>query len=406
MSQHPYTRGYFEGDGTGYLGLYRDFVTHWRMIKAIKGRNPSSVLDVGASRGYICKHLEAELGIKAVAMDISEHAWHSRATDNFVLYDVRKAPWPFKDKEFDLVVSMSFMEHLTEEEIPTVMKEMARVSNRAYLTITFEKTPQDIDKTHRTFQSREAWLAKFKEYAPDYPVEIMSVEEAKKMEQTPIELPQPDGLVKLNAGSWMDMFHYGWINIDVQDLSQFAQVNGYNFRQIDVRKEIPYLNSSVDIIVASHFMEHLTREEGEKFLAECLRVLKPNGLIRLVIPDSKLLAEKYLKGEITEYKHVNIGVENAPDDAEAFYHLLLAGHQTIYDYNSLKTALEKVGFQEVKRMEAFKSQSEAMQKQTISMYCTLSCYLEGKKPNVVSEKTISVKDYLEGKIAEGKVSCQ
>jgi len=391
MSQHPYTRGYFEGDGTGYLGLYRDFVTHWRMTKAIKEKKPASILDVGGARGYICKHLEAELGILAVCMDISDHCFHTRATDNFVFHDARKTPWPFKDKEFDLCVSMSFMEHLTEEEIPTVMKEMARVSNRAYLTITFEKTPQDIDITHRTFWSKEAWLAKFKEYAPDYPVEIMSFEEAKKMEQTMIELPQADGLVKLNLGCFLDCFHYGWENIDIQDLTEWARQNGYIFKQADATKGIPKPDNSVDIILASHFVEHLDRTEGTRFLRECFRVLKPNGLLRFAVPDPKVLCDSYLKHKIMDFRHVNINVEKAADEAEALFHLLLAGHKTIYDFGALKTALGEAGFVEVEQMTPFKSHSSVVEKQTVSMYPTLSCYVEGKKPEVKQEISLKAK---------------
>ncbi len=400
MSQHPYSRGYFE-DGTFGYYMYRDFPTHWRIIELLKTKKPTSVLDVGASRGYICKHLEAELGIKAVAMDISEHAFHTRATDSFVLHDARKTPWPFKDKEFDLAISMAVMEHLTEEEILTVMKEMARVSQRAYLTITFEKTPQDIDTTHRVFKPHEWWMAKFKEHAPDYPVEIMSVEEAKKSEQTPIVLPKSDGLVKLNIGSFTDCFHFDWENVDSQDLSQFALQNGYIFKQYDVRRGIQKPDNSTDAILASHFLEHLDRAEGLSFLKECHRVLKPNGILRLAVPDTRLLCEQYLKGKIMEYRHVNVGVEKAPDDAEALYHLLLAGHKTIYDFASLKTLLEQVGFTQVEQMPPFKSHSEAIEKQTTSMHPTLSCYIESKKPEIKQE--ISPKAILSARAPDSKL---
>lgn len=376
---HPYTRGYFEGDGTGYLGLYRDFATHWRIINLLKTKQLKSVLDVGASRGYICKHLEAELGIKAVAMDISEHAFHTRATDSFVLHDARKAPWPFKDKEFDMCISLSFMEHLTEEEISIVIKEMARVSERAYLTITFEKTPQDVDVTHRTFKSHEWWITQFEEFAPNFKVEIMTVEEAKLMEQTPIIVPQPDGLVKLNIGCFLDQFYYGFENIDSQDLNQFAQQNGYIFRQYDVRHGIQKPDDSTDIILASHFIEHLSKDEGAAFLRECHRVLKPNGILRLVIPDSKLLAKKYLDGTIMDYKYVNIGVEQTDNASEALFHLLIAGHQTMYDFESLSSKLERTGAWKIKQVKPFESQSEAIKKQTVPNYPTLSCYIEATK---------------------------
>lgn len=379
--KHPFDREYFE-DGTKGYNLYRDFPIHYNTLLIILKRNPESVLDVGGARGYLVKKLQ-DLGIRAVCMDISEHCWHTRATDSFVLWDATKAPWPFKDKEFDLCISISFFEHIPEEKVNIVIKEMARVSKRGLHGITFEAPENDIDKTHVNIKPREWWEKKFKEVAPDWPVEILDKEET---EGSVVPLPKPDGLVKLNIGCFQNMYHYGWINIDILDLRKFARDNGYIFKQLDVREGLPYPDSSVDIILASHFLEHLTREEGLEFLKECRRVLKPNGIIRIAVPDAKLLAEKYLKGEIMEYRHVNIGVEKAKDEAEALYHLLLAGHKTIYDFPSLKRILEEAGFKDVKQMPFNKSQSEVIMKQTIDMYPTLSLYVEARPKKVVTAR--------------------
>jgi predicted SAM-dependent methyltransferase len=45
----------------------------------------------------------------------------------------------------------------------------------------------------------------------------------------------------------------------------------------DLRKGIPFPNGSISKIYSSHFFEHLTFKEGQKFLSECLRVLVPGG---------------------------------------------------------------------------------------------------------------------------------
>jgi len=374
--KHPFTRAYFEGEG--YAGLFHDFPVHWKTVEIILKRKPESVLDVGGARGYIVKKLE-DRGVRAVCMDISEHCYHTRVTDSFVLWDATKMPWPFKDKEFDLCVSIAFFEHIPEEKVDDVIREMTRVSRRGLHGISFTTGPEDIDKTHVNIKPREWWERKFKKVAPDWPVEILDKEEVEK---GPIPLPKPDGLVKLNVGSFINCFH-GWVNIDRLDLSEFARRNGYTFKQLDVRNGLPYQDESVDIILASHFLEHLNREEGEQFLKECFRVLKPRGVIRLSVPDSKLLVQKYLKGEIMEYRHVNVGVENAGDEAEALFHLLLAGHKTVYDEKSLKGLLEKIGFIRAKRMPFNKSRSKAIEKQTFDMYPTLSLYMEAEKPSKV-----------------------
>jgi len=390
MSSHPFDRAYFEDGTTGY-SMYADFPVHYKTTEIILKRKPENVLDVGGARGCIVKHLE-DRGIKATCMEISEHCLHTRATDSFVLHDATEAPWPFRDKEFDLAVSIAFLEHIPEDKIDTVIREMARVSKRGLHGISFVSEPWDLDKTHINLHPKSWWEEKFKSIAPDWPVEILDKEET---ETGPIPIPQSDGLKKINIGSFRDCFHYGWENWDILDLSDWAKANGYLFKQVEVTKGLPCENNSVDLIKASHFIEHLTREQGSAFLRECHRVLKAGGLIRLAIPDARLLAEKYLNGEIMEYRHVNIGVERAKDDIEALFHLLIAGHNTIYDESSLKRKLEEIGFVEVKRMPFNKSRSEAIEKQCFDTYPSLSCYIEAVKPEPPYRK------YLEGKIDEG-----
>jgi predicted SAM-dependent methyltransferase len=54
---------------------------------------------------------------------------------------------------------------------------------------------------------------------------------------------------------------------------------------MDVRK-VPwdYADNSVDEIHTSHFVEHLTREEWVPFFNEAYRVLKPKGILRVIVP--------------------------------------------------------------------------------------------------------------------------
>lgn len=397
-----YDRAYFEG--IGYKGLYRDFPVHYITVGEVLKRKPESILEIGCGRGYLVKLFE-NAGIRTVGMDVSPHCYHTRATDSFVLHDATVFPWEFKDKEFDVCFSIAFMEHLpSEDKVADVIKESARVSKRGLHGITFQIAPNDTDPTHKsgTIRPKEWWQNKFKEVVPDYPVEIVDKED---LERGPVDIAKyapPDGLEKWNIGSFIDCFHYGWINADSQDLSQWARQNGYVFRQVDVTKGIPKPDSSIDIILNSHFLEHLDRPQGEAFLRECYRVLKPNGLLRTVVPDAKLLAKKYLKGEIMEYGHVNVGVENAPDSAEALFHLLLAGHKTIYDYEALQKLLEKTGFKNVKKTGPFESQLEAIKKQTVSSYPTLSIYVESSKPDV--KPTYSVPTTPKDKLKIGFIS--
>lgn len=62
----------------------------------------------------------------------------------------------------------------------------------------------------------------------------------------------------------------------------------------DLSRGIPFDISSVDVVYSSHVLEHLDRDVAPKFITECFRVLKPNGTIRLVVPDFELIAREYI----------------------------------------------------------------------------------------------------------------
>jgi SAM-dependent methyltransferase len=62
----------------------------------------------------------------------------------------------------------------------------------------------------------------------------------------------------------------------------------------DLRKGLPFDTDSATAVYASHFLEHLDREDAPGFLAEAFRVLEPDGYIRLVVPDLELLCLAYI----------------------------------------------------------------------------------------------------------------
>lgn len=62
----------------------------------------------------------------------------------------------------------------------------------------------------------------------------------------------------------------------------------------DLARGIPFESGSVDAVYHSHTLEHLDRGVGEVFLAEVLRVLKPGGIHRIVVPDFELWCREYV----------------------------------------------------------------------------------------------------------------
>jgi predicted SAM-dependent methyltransferase len=62
----------------------------------------------------------------------------------------------------------------------------------------------------------------------------------------------------------------------------------------DLRKGIPFPDASVDVVYHSHLLEHIDREVAPRFQLEVLRVLRPGGLQRIVVPDLEQLCRNLI----------------------------------------------------------------------------------------------------------------
>ena len=130
----------------------------------------------------------------------------------------------------------------------------------------------------------------------------------------------------------------------------------------DVRKKLPFDDESIDFIYSSHLIEHLRKDEAEKVLKECFRVLKKGGLIRLVVPDLELMARNYLK----EIKEIRNEEKEIIFPSERFLDILGMGeknkipfilkifsksgrHRWMYDQLSLTALLKSCGFVDMQK---------------------------------------------------------
>jgi predicted SAM-dependent methyltransferase len=60
-------------------------------------------------------------------------------------------------------------------------------------------------------------------------------------------------------------------------------------------KGIPFESQTFDVVYHSHFLEHLSMKDARFMVAECHRILKHGGMIRVVVPDLEYNAKLYLK---------------------------------------------------------------------------------------------------------------
>jgi SAM-dependent methyltransferase len=83
-------------------------------------------------------------------------------------------------------------------------------------------------------------------------------------------------------------FHPDWVNMDFKPASSKVIAH-------DLRKPLPFRGNTWDCIYASHVLEHFSRREARLFLNECRRVLRPGGVLRIVVPDLEMIARLYLR---------------------------------------------------------------------------------------------------------------
>tara|TARA_Y200000002_G_C22678453_1_gene663057 strand:- start:2189 stop:3010 length:822 start_codon:yes stop_codon:yes gene_type:complete len=91
-----------------------------------------------------------------------------------------------------------------------------------------------------------------------------------------------------------------WTNIDFT-------TNSPDIKKADLLKGLPFKDKSFDVVYSSHFIEHIPKDQVNYFLAECYRVLKPKGVIRLITPDLEFLSKEYINhNELNDFEKSNL----------------------------------------------------------------------------------------------------
>jgi predicted SAM-dependent methyltransferase len=184
--------------------------------------------------------------------------------------------------------------------------------------------------------------------------------------------------VKLNVGCG-PVQPAGWINVDgsmrawlvarlprldralvrlgVLPVTDFENVT---FERLERRWR--WRDGSVDAIYAGELLEHFAAESGRAFLAECFRVLKPGGILRIRVPDNARFWRNYLaEYEAARQRPQADWTADHSRWVEMFFRDICVRrrwlgsfghfHKWAYDEVSLIKALEGTGFEQVRRRD-------------------------------------------------------
>ena len=198
-------------------------------------------------------------------------------------------------------------------------------------------------------------------------------------------------LAYLNLGCGAT-FHEDWTNIDFVSTSK--NVIAHNLLQ-----GIPETSNSFEVVYHSHVLEHFPKTKSIEFLKECYRVLKPNGIIRIAIPDLEQICLNYIK-------YLNESLNSVPGAAEKYNWTMLelfdqvvrasAGGDMI-DYikdaskNNDRFLLERNGYEVKRIMEMFRKSEDSKIKPSYPIIARIKSI-----PTQIKNKTIQLilgKDY-------------
>lgn len=147
----------------------------------------------------------------------------------------------------------------------------------------------------------------------------------------------------------------GWLNTDI------APLKGAIY--LDATKRFPFKSGTFEFIYCEHMLEHISISSGEAFLSECLRVLKPEGVLRIATPDMACLFVIWTESETHQMREY---IANAARHFVGYPRLANKcltinnffynwGHQFIYDEETLVWLLRKTGFAAIQRTKVSES---------------------------------------------------
>jgi predicted SAM-dependent methyltransferase len=164
----------------------------------------------------------------------------------------------------------------------------------------------------------------------------------------------------------------GWINSDVKQGAEVDLV-------ADIKAGLPLASDCLDYAVSVHALPELSYPELVPALRELRRVLKPGGVLRLVLPDLDRAIDAYRRGESGYFK-----VD--PDEVRSLggrliVQMLWYGYsRSLFTGDFAAELLEKAGFEQVRHCRYQQTASRFAEIVALDNREDESLYVEAQKP--------------------------
>ncbi len=164
----------------------------------------------------------------------------------------------------------------------------------------------------------------------------------------------------------------GWINSDVKEAPEIDLV-------ADIREGLPLETGSIDYAVSVHALPELAYGDQVPALSELWRVLRPGGVLRLVLPDLRRAIDAYLAGD-ERYFQLVAGDASSPG-GRLITQLLWYGYsRTLFTADFAAELLRRAGFVDIAVSEAHRTASRFPGIVELDNREGESFYIEGGKP--------------------------
>lgn len=124
----------------------------------------------------------------------------------------------------------------------------------------------------------------------------------------------------------------------------------------DITKGIPLESNTIKGVFVEHCLEHITFSQCQEALFELYRILKPDGIIRVIVPDAELFLDLYQKeknGENVSFPYVTEDAVKRGYTPMMAINRIFRGHdhKYAYDLRTLKMLLKNAGFQSICKVD-------------------------------------------------------
>jgi len=178
-----YGSDYWDGERRyGYGGFRYD--GRWKsvaekLIETYALPRDAAILDIGCGKGFLLYELKQLLpAARICGFDISTYALDNAKEEIRADLFMHRAedPYPYADKQFDLVISLTTLHNLHLPELKSALTEMERVGKNGYLVVEAYRTEEELFNlqcwalTCAAFFTPDEWAWLFSEfgYSGDY----------------------------------------------------------------------------------------------------------------------------------------------------------------------------------------------------------------------------------------------